>query len=105
MIQQQQGDIWIQEIESLPTGTTLKNNEERLVLAKGETHHKHQLVIDNDNDAEVYEMGGSTFLDVKNDCTLAHEEHAAQLIKTGIYKVGHISEYDYHAEETKKVLD
>ena len=100
MIQQQQGDVWIEQIDSLPSGIQTRTGEKKYVLAEGETHgHKHQLIMQNENDVLMYEDKNNIFMEVKNNCTLVHEEHHAQIIKTGIYKVGNIHEYDYHKEE------
>lgn len=106
MIQQQQGDVWIEEIDSLPMNLRSRTGEKKYVLAEGETHgHKHQLIMQNEGDVLMYEDNRNIFMEVKEKVALVHEEHYAQDIKPGIYKVGNIHEYDYHREETVYARD
>ena len=106
MIQQQQGDVWIEQIATLPSNLRSKLDDKKLILAEGETHgHKHQLILENEDDVMVFEDQRNIFLEVKNDCSLIHEEHAAQILTKGFYKVGNVCEYDYTTQETRKAID
>lgn len=106
-LQRQQGDVWIEKIESIPTDAVLRTNEKRLTLAEGEqTGHHHRLVVEMPDMVDVYENSkGEQFFDVKEDCTLVHEEHLPHIIEKGMYKFGQINEYDYTQEETRRAAD
>ena len=98
-ISNQQGDVILRKVKEIK-GKKLKH----LVLAEGEhTGHKHQIIK---GDAELYEHEGTLFLRVLSDsATLAHEEHAHQVIEKGDYQIGIVREYDHFGEEIRSVAD
>lgn len=95
----QQGDVILRRVNNVQ-GKKLNH----LVLAEGEhTGHKHQIIK---GDAELYDHEGTLFLRVLSDtATLAHEEHAHQVLEKGDYQIGIVREYDHFSEESKNVAD
>ncbi len=106
--QQQQGDVWIERIEALPDSNLTKRVDRHHVLAEGEhTGHYHRLECsDVDTNVSSYvDSNGNLFLELKEDCTLVHEEHLPQVLSAGFYKFGQIHEYDYEKQESVPVFD
>ena len=104
--QQQQGDVWIERIDTLPANLTEKFDRHN-VLADGEhTGHHHRLVAENlSNIRSFFNNTGEQFLVLDEDCTLVHEEHNSQVMSKGIYKFGQIHQYDYEKQESVPVFD
>lgn len=105
MKQQQHGDVLIQEISELPCDVKpLMPKMGRWILAEGEvTGHAH--AIEQIDDCCTYEKEGVFYLSVENPVTLRHEEHHAQTIDSGVYRIGIVQEYDYLSGMTRKVVD
>ncbi len=85
---------------------------EHLTVAEGEaTGHAHRIDMGAATTvagakAEVRELLGERFLIVTGGAvTLTHEEHAAQVIEPGTYRVGIVKEYDPFAGVTRYVAD
>lgn len=81
MRQIRQGDVLITKVDSIPADATpvpLDNHE--VVLAYGEvTGHKHRIARFMDTGslpARLFDTEDMRFLDVKDECSLVHEEHA-----------------------------
>jgi hypothetical protein len=96
----QQGDVLL-ESARLPKSAKKSSR----VLKEGETTgHKHVVV----GDAEVFELDGVKYVCVGSDgATLTHEEHGPIMLpanKTFKMLPG-VFEYDYEAEEAKRVVD
>ena len=104
MRQIQQGDVTLQQVPQLPGKATRLWSGDKIVLAKGETTgHAH--VITDPRHAALYEIKGELYLEVTAPVILTHEEHRAQQIPDGIYRVGQVREYDYFAEMERRVVD
>jgi hypothetical protein len=101
----QQGDVLVKRIDKIPEGAKpVKPTEKGLILAEGEaTLHHH--VVDQEL-AELFEMDGKLFLDVKApSAPVKHEEHAKIDIPNGLYEIGRVVEYDVFAEAVRRVTD
>jgi hypothetical protein len=111
MKQIQQGDVLFQQINKLPDGLKqVSPRNGRIVLAEGETTgHHHAITATKTKSATLYELtnNGRTklYLEVTSPVVVEHEEHKAQTIPEGIYKVGQVLEYDYFAEQERLVRD
>lgn len=104
-VQIQQGDVTIERVNKLPSSAVRLNH---LILAEGETTgHMHKINGGSVcEDAVLFEEKGDMYLQViGNSVTLVHEEHNAQIIDKGVYKIGRVNEYDYDTEEARKVQD
>ena len=103
----QQGDVWLNKIEAIPANTNLSNKVDKHILAEGEvTGHHHKLVLESPDDVLLYEgPDNKTFLDIKTDTVLVHEEHGPINIDAGFYEFGQINEFDYSRHETIRVFD
>lgn len=89
-IQHRQGDVYLEEVTSIPAGAKLAKD---CVVALGAaTGHSHRV----EAGAEQYVAGdGTQFLKVlKRSATLKHHEHASiRLAGPKIYKIGHQREF------------
>ena len=91
---------------------TMAETCDHLSVAEGEaTGHAHRSDLECATTeawatAEVRELFGQRFLIVTGGrVTLTHEEHAAQLIGPGMYRVDIVKEYDPLARITRIVAD
>lgn len=97
----QQGDTLRFPVESIPAEA--KKLEGRNFIAEGEvTGHAHRIT---EGDFELYEHEGTLYLKAKTKCKLTHEEHKAQVIAPGQYKIGIVREFDYEEMAARKVAD
>jgi hypothetical protein len=110
-----QGDIYIEKVDSLPTGATeaKRDNLDRIVLARGEAHdHTHAI---RDKGVCGFRMAGSEEVDYVevggSGATLMHEyssgaqaEHEAIALAPGVYRVGRQREY-VAADIERRVTD
>lgn len=105
MRQQQQGDVNLKEVESIPKGAKLKTPDKgKWVLAYGEvSFHAH--AIEQIEDCDLYERNGTLYLSVRGPVQLTHEEHHTQTIEPGQYEIGIVREYDYLADMERPVVD
>lgn len=106
MHKQQQGDVIIKKVKHLPKGLKLLSVHAKggYVLAEGEaTGHAHLLEADG---VEVYkDEQGTLWITATKAAQLTHEEHHAQTITPGLYRVDRVREYDAFAEEARRVTD
>lgn len=101
-MQQQQGDVTI-ELAKIPKSAKKLNH---LTLAEGETTGHAHRITGGDGVATLYEEKGSLYLSVVGgSVVLTHEEHTAQTIPVGEYRIGRVLEYDYDTKEAKAVRD
>ena len=102
----QQGDVLIRTVPSLPDGVRPVPIHARggYVLAEGEaTGHAHLLEADG---VEVFaDERGTLWIKSTKPAQLTHEEHHAQTIAPGCYRVELVREYDAFAEEARNVQD
>jgi len=99
-----QGDLGITSIQKLPDNLKeLKTN----VLAYGETTgHKHQLLETMPQQFSILEdKNGNQYLEINQPTDLIHEEHKTITIERGFYIIKREREYDYFAEEIKRIQD
>jgi uncharacterized cupin superfamily protein len=100
----QQGDVLL-ETSSIPKSA---KRVKSLVVREGETTgHKHVLVCDNGTAEILREEKGKMYIRVLNgSVTLTHEEHGPIVLPKGDYKIlPGVFEFDYEAEESKRVID
>ena len=101
---QQQGDVLIRAIDNLPKKLKRKQHPRGAVLAEGEvTGHAHVVIGDG---VEVWEAeDGTIYVSAPRGGELVHEEHHAQYLEPGHYRIGIVREYDHFAEEARNVAD
>ena len=98
--QYRQGDVFIEKTKSIPAGAK-RVDAKRLILAEGEvTGHAH--VCDSPT-AELYELDGIKYLNVRDEAPVVHEEHGTVTLPPGIYTVE--PQYEYTPEALKRVVD
>jgi hypothetical protein len=106
MHKQQQGDVIIKRVPRLPEGLKRITVHARggYVLAEGEaTGHAHLLAAEG---VEVFEDAyGTLWIKSTQSAALTHEEHHAQVIAPGLYRVDRVREYDPFVEEARRVAD
>ena len=102
---QQQGDVLIQYVASMPTGGKILTSGPRgYVVAEGEaTGHAHVLAAEGV--LEMREVDGVIYARIGAPSSLSHEEHHAQILPSGIVRFGRVQEYDHFAEEARQVAD
>lgn len=93
-----QGDVFLKEVEKIPK-LPKKNN----VLALGEmTGHSHRFKT---NQVLCYgELEKQSFINVKQDSELIHEDHANLIVPKGKYEVIIQREFDI-VEGIRQVMD
>lgn len=101
----QQGDVLIQQVSALPKGAQAKAPESAgFVLAHGEiTGHSHAIAVEPG--VQLYTMEQILYLVADHDVTVTHQEHGAVSVPAGTYQIGQVREYDYLANEARKVRD
>lgn len=101
MKQYQHGDVLIQQVRGLPKGA--KRRKFNGVLVDGEhTGHAHRIAV---KDADVWELDGQIYLEMKSPSPITHEEHKPIDIPEGIYQIGRVKEYDYLQDLERNVID
>jgi len=107
----QQGDVLIESIDEIPSdvkgSTKFKNSSkigECFVLAEGEvTGHFHGI---SKSDSMLLERpSGETYLKVKSDTDVIHQEHGTITIPAGDYAIRQVKEYDHFDEAVRAVQD
>lgn len=102
----QQGDVlFYREEKDLASLKRRHAEGDRLVIAEGEaTGHAH--AIEDIEKCELYEdSDGTLWLRVEEPVAVVHEEHAAQTLSPGTYRVGIVREVDPFTEEIREVAD
>ena len=102
MTMYRQGDVLIIRTNTKPSGTEIKRDKDRIVLAYGEvTGHAHAIL---ERDAVLWDNGkGVRILAAKEPLKLQHEEHATIVIPPGNYRV--IQQREYSPEAIRNVQD
>ena len=87
------------ELRAVP----MKDN--RIVLAMGEvTHHAHAIYANEvELKARLWDAGVERFLQVLEPCDLRHEEHTAQRLEPGWYRLP--TQFEYTPAELRRVAD
>lgn len=106
--QRQQGDVFLERVENLPTGAKKMNLKKQLVLAHGESGNVHTLEVSPL--IEAYEHEGKTYVRVlEKPAEVQHTgpsaDHAPQVLHPGLYEFGKIAEMDYFQELIRPVCD
>ena len=103
----QQGDVLLQEVESMPGDAIKSQAGGRIVLAVGEkTGHSHSIISEKANLWTIKDADETlNYLEVLEPVTLVHDEHKALPIPKGIYKIGLVKEYDYFSQMERRVID
>jgi hypothetical protein len=103
-MKKQQGDVIIRNVTEIPDGAVrVKRTLKGFVLAEGEaTGHAHRIV---EHGAELYEKDGILYIKVEKPVQVKHEEHKPITLTEGIYRVGHVREYDPFKEEARRIVD
>lgn len=98
---EQQGDVLLFKVESLPEKCTLV--EKGNVTIEQGTANGNKHVVTN---AEMYkdEQLNDTYI-VCKDSLIVHEEHNNFKLVDGIYRKGIVQEYDHFEEESRNVED
>ncbi len=106
----QQGDVLLKKVDSLPNKQFKITESKKVILAEGEqTGHKHVLNALS-SPVKVYEADNEVFVEIFSQAEIIHQEH--KKIKQygdhylpGLYKIEIVREYDHLTEETRRVLD
>ena len=121
-VKHQHGDVILEKVQSIPEAAKKVKVSDGFVIEKGEGIHTHVLrqrkpccavkeglsprkLNSMMNKVEVYEIGDEMYIKVKKSVDLDHEEHGIQTLEPGIYKKSIEREYDYEANEERRVLD
>lgn len=103
---QQHGDVTVTRMKSLPDGLKkIKPKNGRHVLAEGEVSGHAHAICDMENCDVFVAEDGTLYLSVKAPVELTHEEHKAQTIQPGTYKVGRVREADPFSDAVRQVRD
>jgi hypothetical protein len=82
-----------------------KNDLSEIVLAHGESGHKHCISYPHTENCVLSKMADRIFLEVFSETPLTHEEHGTIQLPPGRYEVRKVKEYDHFAEEAREVRD
>jgi len=117
-IENQHGDVLLEKVSEIPSDAKRLNFIDGFILEKGEGVHTHILTrrccVESPiklkqikDDVEVYSINDTMYIKVKkgSEIILDHEEHGKQILKEGIYKKHIEREYDYEANEERRVID
>lgn len=98
-VQIRQGDILLEQVDSLPEGLEEKDK----VIALGEvTGHSHRF---ESSDAKVFKSAsGQQYAQLESPCDLVHEEHHVLTIPKGLWRVINAREFDL-VEGVRQVMD
>lgn len=101
----QQGDVTFKRVDNLPKPSMPAKRDPRgIVLAEGEaTGHCH--VIEETEDAVLYQEGERMLLQLEKQAVVKHAEHKPVTLTPGIWEIGRVREYDYIQELERRVQD
>lgn len=99
------GDLSFHPIEKLPEGLKEEKHKGSFVLAEGEfTGHKHVISTPDITKMKVMrDSKGGLYIDLREEAELVHQEHKPLKFKPGLYKMNVEREFDYFAEESKRI--
>lgn len=100
----QQGDVLMRRLEVMPAGERKVVSKGRCVIAHGESGHSH-VIEDDDDEAELIQIGDQMILSITKPLPLTHEEHGPQTYAPGIWEIGGVREYDYLSQMARRVID
>ena len=102
----QQGDVLILQATAIPEGAKpVKPGTRGHVLAEGE-HTGHAHTMEATEAVELFVRDGVLWLRVgEGGATVTHEEHRAQTVAPGVYKIRRVVEVDPFENEIRTVAD
>ena len=107
MMQLRQGDVFLEEVSTLPKDAIRQTAGRSLLLAEGEaTGHAHVLEIGDselDQPAELWRSGDEEFVVTEAPGVIRHEEHETVPVEKKIYRLRKPREYT--AREARRVQD
>jgi len=102
-MQYRQGDVFVEQVSSIPQDAKKQENKEKIILAWGEaTGHHHSIEVTEATESFV-DSAGLLYLSLQEETTLTHQEHAPINIPEGFYRV--TIQREYSPEEIRNVLD
>lgn len=97
-----QGDVLLAKVAALPKGATKKAAKGDVILAYGEvTGHAHRIAAPQK--VVLWDAGAERYLQVLEQSTLTHEEHATITLPSGIYRMP--TQVEYSPRELRRVAD
>ena len=114
------GDVSWEAVDSIPKEAVKLKVFDGFVVEKGEGVHTHTIrratpcTKSNESplqlksvseDFEIYSVNDTMFLKVKKGTVTDHEEHGSQVMRVGIHKKNIERQYDYEANEERRVID
>ena len=117
----QHGDVVLEKVDCIPMEAKKLKVVQGFIVEKGEGIHTHILkkvmpcskstesplsLKDISGDVEIWAVNDTMFIKVKKGgVVIDHEEHGKQILSPGIYKKNIEREYDYAANEERRVMD
>lgn len=102
--QARQGDVFVEQLVSIPEGAKPVDRNGDVILALGEaTGHAHRIVAPLDA-VDVLQEAERIILNVHAPVTITHEEHGPVTLQPGIYASYIQREYD-DLEAERRVQD
>ncbi len=101
------GEVMVKPITQLPKGAKKKKVNGYQIIADSEVTGNHH-VVDVADGVEFYEKDGKLYLEVEKEATvrcLVKERHDAVKIDKGVYEIDFQQEYDYLADNARRVAD
>jgi len=104
MKQQQQGDVLLQYVKTLPSGAkAMTKNGSQWIIMHGEGGHIH--AVRDIEHSTLYEVDGQKYLQIHEPVELSHETHRMQVLEPGIIEIGVVQEFDYLTGMSAPVVD
>ncbi len=97
----QQGDVLLKRIAMIPAGATRVPHKILQSTPSGNAHR-----FDEGDAVNLFETTtGEKYLDVLSPSILRHEEHKHFEVPGGQYAIDIVREYNYDADEVRRVVD
>lgn len=108
----QQGDVLLKKVTKLPKGLKrLKTN----VLAEGETTGHFHAVVPRETEHRRLDTfpgfkllqaeNGDRYIQLTEPAEVKHQEHHTIQLDPGLYQIDLVREFEYDANETRRVVD
>lgn len=111
-VKYQHGDVLLKAIKTLPKGLKEKKGN---TLALGETTGHHHSIVEVGKEHRMLESvqgfsfyedeNGTSFVSLEKPLDLKHQEHKTITVDPGFYEIDIVREYDYEANEVRRVVD
>jgi hypothetical protein len=114
------GDVFLKPVEKLPEiqeylkdRTNIKTRNSKIILTGEVTGHAHRMTEGEYEIIDYYEhtwrsekpVVTHSFLEVKEESIVTHEEHGPLPITPGLYEIIRARDFDYAANLSRRVLD